>query len=54
MGALALVVLLAVAVFHWLMEPALQVLSGLMELSALPWLLLALGLWLLAGQPKAR
>jgi hypothetical protein len=54
MGALALVVLVAVAVFHWLMEPALQVLPGLMELRPLPWLLLALGLWLLAGRPAAR
>jgi hypothetical protein len=52
MAALALVVLLAVAVFHWLMEPLLRVLPALMELTALPWLLLGLGLWSLAGRSR--
>ncbi len=51
MAALALMVLLAVAVIHWLMEPLLQLLPVLMELTFLPWALLALGLWLLAGRP---
>jgi hypothetical protein len=51
MAALALMVLLAVAVFHWTMEPLLQLLPALMELTLLPWALLALGLWLLAGRP---
>jgi len=51
MAALALMVLLAVAAFHWLMEPLLQLLPVLMELTFLPWALLALGLWLLAGRP---
>ncbi|MEB3201893.1 MAG: hypothetical protein VKK05_03650 [Synechococcus sp.] len=54
MAALALVVLLAVAAFHWLMEPFLQVLPGLMELRVLPWTLLALAIWLLAGRAAAR
>ena len=51
MAALALMVLLAVAVFLWTIEPLLQLLPALMELSFLPWALLALGLWLLAGRP---
>ena len=51
MEALALVVLLAVAMFHWLMEPLLQVLPALMEFKFLPWALLGLGFWLLAGRP---
>lgn len=54
MAALALVVLLAVAAFHWLMEPFLQLLPGLMELRFLPWVLLALAIWLLAGRPAVR
>ena len=51
MGALIVVVWLAVAVFHWAAEPLLQLLPALMELAFLPWLLLALGIWLLAGPP---
>lgn len=54
MAALALVVLLAAAAFHWLMESLLNVLPVLMELNALPWALLGLGLWLLAGRPADR
>ena len=54
MAALALMVCLAVAVFHWAMEPILNWLPSLMEVTALPWVLLALGLWLLAGRPEAR
>jgi hypothetical protein len=34
------------------MEPLLQVLSDLMQLSFLPWLLLVLGIWLLAGRAQ--
>ena len=49
MGALIVVVAVSVAVFYWAMGPLLQVLSDLMELSFLPWVLLALGIWLLAG-----
>ena len=49
MGALIVVVAVSVAVFYWAIAPLLQVLSDLMELSFLPWLLLALGIWLLAG-----
>lgn len=54
MAALALVVLLAAAAFHWWMESLLNVLPVLMELKALPWALLGLGLWLLAGRPADR
>jgi hypothetical protein len=54
MAALALMVLLAVAAFHWFMQPLLHLLPVLMELTFLPWALLALGLWLLAGRPIGR
>ena len=54
MAALALVVLLAAAAFHWLMESLLNVLPVLMELEALPWVLLGLGIWLFAGRPADR
>lgn len=53
MGALLVVVSVSVAVFYWAMEPLLHVLSFLMELSFLPWLLLAIGAWLLAGRTQA-
>ncbi|MCP9780712.1 MULTISPECIES: hypothetical protein [Cyanobium] len=52
MGALIVVVAVSVAVFYWAMGPLLQVLSDLMQLSFLPWLLLALGIWLLAGRAQ--
>ena len=52
MGALIVVVAVSVAVFYWAMAPLLQVLSDLMELSILPWLQLALGIWLLAGRAQ--
>ena len=54
MGALVLMVLLAVAVFHWMMEPLVQLLPALMELTLLPWVLLLLGGWLLAGRSADR
>ncbi len=44
-----LLLLLAVTLssFHWLVEPLLQVGQWLLQLIALPWLLLALVAWLL-------
>ena len=54
MAALFLVVLLAVAAYNWLMEPFLQVLPALLDLRALPWTLLVLAIWLLAGRPAVR
>ena len=54
MVALALVVLLAAAAFHWLMESLLNLLPVVMELQALPWVLVGLGIWLLAGRPADR
>ena len=36
---------------HWLLEPAVRASSDLLELKPLPWLLLALVGWLLAGRP---
>ena len=53
MGALIVVVAVSVAVFYWAMEPLVQVMSDLMELSFLPWLLVALGILLLAGRAQA-
>ncbi|MEB3354414.1 MAG: hypothetical protein VKM34_09300, partial [Cyanobacteriota bacterium] len=35
--------------FHWLMEPLLRAVLVPLGLRGLPWLLLALGAWLLAG-----
>ena len=51
MVTLTVVVWVSVAVFYWAMETLLQLLSVLMELTFLHWLLLALGIWLLAGNP---
>ncbi|MDA0717933.1 MAG: hypothetical protein O2839_06930 [Cyanobacteria bacterium] len=51
MGALIVVVWVAVAVFYLAMEPLIQLMSNLMELTFLPWLLLALGVWIFAGIP---
>ena len=49
MAALALVLLITLTAFHWLMAPLLRAALVPLELSGLPWLLLALGAWLLAG-----
>jgi len=54
MTALFLVVLLAVAAFHWLMEPFLLGLPALLDLRVLPWALLVMAIWLLAGRPAIR
>ena len=39
---------------HWLIEPVLRFTQGLLELHWLGWLLLALGLWLVAGAAGPR
>ncbi len=49
MAALALVLLITLTAFHWLMAPLLHAVRMPFELHGLPWLLLALGAWLLAG-----
>lgn len=50
----ALILLLAVllGLNHWLLEPAVHALTELLELKALPWLLLGGAAWLLAGRPE--
>ena len=49
---IALLVLLALllGLSHWLLEPLVQLGTTLLELTWLPWLVLLLGAWLLAGQ----
>jgi len=39
---------------HWLFEPVLKLTQGLLELHWLGWLLLVLGLWLVAGAAAPR
>jgi len=52
--ALILLVALLLGFNHWLLEPALIASSELLELKLLPWLLLAIVVWLLAGRPGNR
>lgn len=49
MAALALVLLITLTAFHWLMAPLLHAVLVPFELHGLPWLLLVLGAWLVAG-----
>ncbi len=37
------------AAFHWMLEPVIQGVTPLFELSFMPWVLAAVGLWLLSG-----
>jgi hypothetical protein len=50
MTPLMLVVLLLVALHHWLVMPFLLASTWLLELKPLPWLLLAALAWLLAAR----
>lgn len=50
MAALVALVCLGMAVAHWLMSPLTRALTPLVELRPLPWLLLLVALWLLAGE----
>jgi len=45
----ALLVLITLAVSHWLVEPIVLLLQPFFVLSWLPWVFLGAGLWLLAG-----
>ena len=49
MAALVAMVSLALAVAFWLMTPLSAGLTPLVQLQPLPWLLLLVGAWLLAG-----
>ena len=50
--ALILLIALLLSLNHWLMEPLLQLISHGLELTLLPWLLVASVAWLLAGGSK--
>ncbi len=52
MAALMLVLLITLVAAHWLMEPLLHALLGPFEFGWLPWCLLGLGGWLLAGNER--
>jgi len=52
MAALILLVSLGLAVGFWLLLPLTTALSPLMELEPLPWLLLGLLVWLVAGPER--
>ena len=47
--ALLLLIAVLLGFNHWLLEPLVIVSSELLELKQLPWLLLAMAAWLLAG-----
>lgn len=48
--ALLLLMALLLGLNHWLLEPALQVLSHGLELRILPWVLLVGLAWVLSGE----
>lgn len=52
MAAVFVMVTVALSVAFWLMSPLSGALTPLVELQPLPWLLLVLGAWLLAGRPS--
>jgi hypothetical protein len=51
MLAALLLVLMTVALSHWLLRPLVLLLTPVLNLSWLGWAALALALWLLAGGP---
>ena len=53
---MALLVLMALllGLNHWLLEPALQLISNGLELRILPWFVLLALAWLLAGGSRQR
>lgn len=53
MAGLGLLLLITLALGHWLLLPLLDAGTWLLNLTALPWLPLALGAWLLAGRSAA-
>jgi len=50
MAALMVMVTVALAVAFWLMSPLSAALTPLVELHPLPWVLVLVGAWLLAGR----
>ena len=51
MTALILLIAALLGLNHWLLEPAVQASSDLLELKLLPWLVVGVAVWLLAGRP---
>lgn len=52
MAALVVIVMVSLALAYWLMSPVSAALTPLVELQPLPWVLLLVGAWLLAGRPQ--
>ena len=52
--ALIVLITLLLVFNHWLLEPTVHALTELLELKALPWLLLGIGAWLVAGRSRER
>jgi hypothetical protein len=50
----SLLLLVLLGLHHWLMEPLLRAGTAVFELSWLPWLLLGLLAWVLAGGTQAK
>lgn len=52
MTALLLLLTLLLSLNAWLLEPLVQGITGVLELPLLPWLFLAVGAWVLAGNQR--
>jgi|LakMenEpi13Sep09_1017268.scaffolds.fasta_scaffold78134_1 hypothetical protein len=52
MTTLILLIAALMGLNYWLLEPALQASSDLLELKLLPWLLLGVAVWFVAGRPS--
>lgn len=50
MAALTLVLVVTMALYHWLAFPLIGGLTGVVQAGWLPWVALAVGTWLLAGR----
>ena len=53
MTALLLLLTLLLSLNAWLLEPLVQGITGVLELPLLPWLFLAVGAWVLAGNQRS-
>ena len=54
MTALILQLALLLGLNQWLLEPAVHALTQLLELKVLPWFVVGIAAWLLAGRPEQR
>ncbi len=54
MTALILLLAILLGLNQWLLEPTMHGLTALLELKALPWLLIGGAAWLLAGRTDQR